>query len=269
MLQPPIHYVPSYYGDLRVLRLTDKTCQLLVEQATADETLALQRLHKTALAAGWIPSSSEAFGVLTALQAPLSQVANVLAKTLKPNRDLLSVVRFSDGGMAELPAAPTQTPEPPAGTETPADPTSGASTPTTRMASPSSEEDKPEEKLAKKPKAAVTVAAPTRGCDVPVFTPAQLRAREALCAFLTPAQVEDFIRYQAFMVTGGMTGHRYLVTSRHERTVERGQLFDLEEQRALCVHDWDIPAEEEMLAIALFVTLPGREHYVRTLPGGH
>lgn len=44
------------------------------------------------------------------------------------------------------------------------------------------------------------------------------------------------------------------------------QLFDVEENRPLCVHDWSVPPPEEMLAIHLCLSIPGYEHYVRTLP---
>jgi len=44
------------------------------------------------------------------------------------------------------------------------------------------------------------------------------------------------------------------------------QLYDLEEKRALCVHDWDLPPAEEMLALHLCLSLPGQEKYVRSLP---
>jgi hypothetical protein len=36
--------------------------------------------------------------------------------------------------------------------------------------------------------------------------------------------------------------------------------------RAFCVHDWTVPASEEMLALHLFLTMPGREHYLRDIP---
>jgi len=32
------------------------------------------------------------------------------------------------------------------------------------------------------------------------------------------------------------------------------------------VHDWLVPASEELLELALFLGLPGRERYVRALP---
>jgi hypothetical protein len=34
----------------------------------------------------------------------------------------------------------------------------------------------------------------------------------------------------------------------------------------MCVHDWEVPAAEEMLALKLFLSLPEREQYIRDLP---
>jgi hypothetical protein len=120
------------------------------------------------------------------------------------------------------------------------------------------------------PKAAATVAAPVRGCPAPDFEAAELRANRVLEVFLTPEQIEDFRTTNSFLTLGADTGHRYLISSRHSpRALRRGlgrSLFDVEEQRAYCVHDWEVPAAEEMLALHLFVMLPGRERYVRHIP---
>jgi hypothetical protein len=61
-----------------------------------------------------------------------------------------------------------------------------------------------------------------------------------------------------------------MVTSRHARdqlaTYHRS-LYDLDDKVPLCVHDWDVPAPEEMLAIHVLLSLPGWELYMRRLEG--
>ena len=88
---------------------------------------------------------------------------------------------------------------------------------------------------------------------------------------VTPTQCADFDKHQRFIVEGADTGHRYMITSRHapdelKRGAFRRTVYDLDEERAFCVHDWEIPAEEECLTMALLIQLPGRENYVRAIP---
>ena len=83
---------------------------------------------------------------------------------------------------------------------------------------------------------------------------------------LSPDQLADFARYNRFVSVGADTGHRYMVTSRQctdgllsfQRT-----LYDLDEERPLCVHDWSVPAAEEMLALHMMLGLPRWESYLR------
>jgi hypothetical protein len=111
----------------------------------------------------------------------------------------------------------------------------------------------------------VSVAAPTRGCPAPDFTSADLRAKRVLREFLEPGQVSDFNRYNKFVSQGVTTGNLYMITSRHARS-ELAQyartLFDLDRRVPLCVHDWDVPAAEEMLALHVLLRLPGWENYL-------
>jgi hypothetical protein len=114
------------------------------------------------------------------------------------------------------------------------------------------------------------VAQPTRGCPAPDFSQADIRAAIVLEHFLTQQQREDFRTYNRFITTGADTGHRYMLTSRLRKDQLRKYgnrtLFDLDEDRAYCVHDWLIPAAEELLALHIFVGLPGREAYLRAIP---
>jgi len=109
---------------------------------------------------------------------------------------------------------------------------------------------------------------PTRGCPAPDFRSAELKARVVLETFLTDEQREDFQRYNRFVSVGATTGHRYMITSRHARD-ELSQwqrtLYDLDDRIPLCVHDWGVPAAEEMLALHVLVQLPEYETYLRYL----
>ena len=79
----------------------------------------------------------------------------------------------------------------------------------------------------------------------------------------------DFERHQRFVVIGADTGHRYMLTSRHARDElahYHRTLFDLDEHIPLCVHDWQVPAAEELLSLCIHLQLPGCETYVRSIP---
>ena len=114
------------------------------------------------------------------------------------------------------------------------------------------------------------MAQPVRGCPAPDFDDVEVRASRVLKAFLTLDQVEDFERRQQFVAIGADTGHRYLLTSRHARRAlslnGHRTLYDMDERVAMCVHDWEVPAPEELLALFIHLSLPGLEEYVRSIP---
>ena len=89
-----------------------------------------------------------------------------------------------------------------------------------------------------------------------------------LDVFLDEQQKEDFRKYNRFLSVGALTGHRYLVTSRYAKGQlvrwERS-LFDLDDDRPFCVHDWSVPAAEEMLALHLMLQCKNEEPYLRHL----
>jgi hypothetical protein len=258
---PPLWYLPTFYGDIQLKGTGDKSCQMVVSRATAGETLALEHLQVTARKKGWIGPDATLMTGAT-IQAPITRVAPLLAKLLKPGRKTVSAVTFKDGKISEVTeqtfadtfreaAAPYRDPEPssPAG--------STADTPVPAA-------------LVVPPKAAVTVAVPQRGCPLPDFPNAELKARVVLNAFLNAEQQEDFARYNRFITIGATTGHRYMITSRHARDqLQRyqRQLYDLDDRTALCVHDESVPAAEEMLGLHILVSLPGHEHFLRHLEG--
>jgi len=208
--------IPSFFGDIRVVSTSPTTCKVLVEQATEQEQQALKTLHKEALKKKWLEPTTTDFGAVTELHAPIEKVSKLIAKALKPGKRLVSAVKFANGKMEEVTEATfkltaTSNAKPPT-TRSEAGETTSRSTPT------------PE------PAVATTVAAPVRGCPAPDFSPARLRAREVLSAFLTPEQREDFERYDRFVAVGRTTGHRYMITSRHAKdslASYQRTLFDL------------------------------------------
>lgn len=234
------HYVPSFYGDVRVFEDGPDASIVETTRVTELEKAAIAKLEAVARKKGWLDADAHVrIGTATStsntpMRAPVHEVSKVLARVLKPKRHLVTAVKFSDGKIEEL-REPTE-PMPTAVVVAPAE-------------------------------AAATVAAPTLGCPAPDFHAADRRAGEVLRAFLSPAQRDDMDRFRRF-VTRGRSGRRYMVTHRAARdqlaTYHR-TLFDLDAQTPLCVHDWAVPACEEMLALHLLVQLEGWESFVRGL----
>jgi hypothetical protein len=252
MPAPTLWFLPSFYGDIRLERKDKTSTVMIVEQVTEFEKQALAKFGKQATKKKWAPSSDLARDGRTTLKAPIEWVAKALAKYMKPGRQLVSVVKFSDGKMAE-----TKTADLPPSTSSATIKGGPYREPATASADVKVESEK-----------AVTVAAPVQGCPMPDFGRADVKAREVLEHFLTPEQMEDFRRHNRFVAIGGTTGHRYMVTSRHATdslAQYQRQLYDLDENQPFCVHDWVVPAAEEMLAIGLMVQLPGWESHLRYL----
>lgn len=268
-IQIPVLFVPSFYGDIKLEAdgPDGKQTVIIVERATPLEQNALTDLAQFAAKKRWLtPDGLRHADGLYRLDAPLEKVQKELVKRLKPNRTMITAVVFRDGGMAEVRATDDgfklvgePTPQLPA---TPAHPG-----PALREADAVLE---PEKKPAKKKeaKAATTVAMPTQGCPAPDFVRAEIKARAVLNQFLNEEQREDFAKHNRFVSVGAQTGHRYMVTSRHNRqALERyvRSLYDLDEQMPYCVHDWAVPAAEEVLGIHLLLQLPQHEGYLRHL----
>lgn len=202
------------------------------------------------------------------LTAPIGDVEAVLSRALNPKgRKLFSAVKFSNGEIEKIYGS------------TPSEPAKPDSYRINAKAV--GDDPPPKDEKKKEPEAAATVKEPVIGCPVPEFPEADVRASRALEAFLDPRQLAEYRRHGAFVTVGRDTGHRYLVRNReapmrlkHEQLKGHGLvaggsfngLYDLDECRALCVHDWDVPPPEEMLALHLCLSLPGFERHVRMLP---
>lgn len=190
------------------------------------------------------PCYRTAAGIKIELSAPIETVQKVLAKALKPGRRLLSVVRFIDGKMEEVRSVPEDRG---VVAEAPVLPAPRAA-----------------------PLVAATVAQPVRGCPAPAFDEADIRANRVLEAFLDADQLDDFRTQGSFVSYGQDTGHKYVITSREApRQLRRfggRSLYDVDEQVPYCVHDWTVPASEEMLALHLFLSVTAGETFLRHVP---
>jgi hypothetical protein len=269
-------YLPTFHGDILLERKTEQTTILRVYELTTAEEKALEALRKRAchspfLGNPWTtekefaPLSDPQYrtkdGLAIALAAPIGDVEAVLSKALNPKgRKLFSAVKFSNGEIEKIYGGTPSEPAKAVGDDLP-----------------------PKDEKKKESEAAATVKEPVIGCPVPEFPEADVRASRALEAFLDPRQLAEYRRHGAFVTVGRDTGHRYLVRNREAPMRLKSEqlkgfglplqaggsfngLYDLDECRPLCVHDWDVPPPEEMLALHLCLSLPGYERHVRTLP---
>lgn len=249
---------------------TDKSEQTKVSwlHLTETEVKALETFVKIATNKGWgwkaewpqnfVPQKSDN-GIFrdggsegsVIIEANLDDARKEIAKLLKPGRRTVDVVAFKNGGFEEVSRADTDE--------------KGL---IGRLIKAVGKSTKAVKETVKEVKAGATIALPTQGCPEPRLAQAEIRAREVLFAFLDEEQQQDYLARNAFVSVGAMTGHRYAVTSRHAKRLlqsHRRQLYDLDEGTPYCVHDYAVPAAEEMLAIHLLLQIPEREAYLRHL----
>jgi hypothetical protein len=105
-------------------------------------------------------------------------------------------------------------------------------------------------------------------CEVGSVAPAS----EVLLSFLSDEEHETWARERAIVVTGGLTGHRYVLAHRQSALAAYNtkMCFDLDDGQILHFHDNSVPPEEEVLAAKLI--LEHREPWLRneaTLLGGN
>jgi hypothetical protein len=254
-------FLPTFHGDIRLEKEGPSRTLLRAYELTASEEKAMASLRSRAISTklrrkwatekDFLPLTNSAYrsteGVTVHLDAKIEDVQAIIAKALKPQRKLLTAVRFTDGRVEEvhsniIPEAPR-----------------------------ASSVKEPEPAPAPAPVVATTVATPVRGCPMPNFPEADIRASRVLEHFLTPIQIDDYRKTGSFVTTGADTGRRYLVCNRERPTFMQSylggrQLFDLDQKRPICIHDWSVPPPEEMLALHLHLTLPLRESELLALP---
>lgn len=285
IMQAVTHWsIPASHGDVELRPLSPTRTLLKAWELSADEERAMRELRQEALRTGtfkkawskreaFIPLTDSAYrtakGVEIELDAPLAKVEAALSRALKPGRNLVRAVRFQSGEIKRVEVSP------PASESEPAP---------VKVAEPAPAQ-KPDP--TPKPTAAATVAQPNVGCPVPEFPerPVDARAARVLEGFLSPEQLADWRDQRAVLVQGADTGCRYLVCDRECPSTIRAtaarlrpppsnplgresfrQLFDLDRQRPICVHDWTVPPAEEVLALLLCLTLPGLESELLNLP---
>lgn len=240
-------YIPSWNGDLRIepdAKDPQKT-EIRIFKPTAGEIEALNRLGPIFVEKGWLekwtPFESSwtnrvGWTSVLSLDVPLEKVGPVVVSTIKPGPAVLTAIRFKDGrvetssdSLAELVALSEKAAE------------------------------EPPEKAAT---AAATVKRPTPCCPqcIPGAIPA---ASEVLLAFLDSQQHTDWAEKRTMLVTGGESGHTYLLAHRHTKTAQKvGRIcFDLDDGEVVHFHDWTVPPEEEILAAKLI--LEHREPWLR------
>lgn len=233
-------FVPSFFGDVRLERAGD-TCVIVVQGLTDLERKGLAAFLPKAQSKGWIDKQVETIAKdgRFPVKGDIQAVGKLLAKFLKSSRQLVDVILFEDGTVKDVSDdSPDKTPPP---------------------ASP--------------PKVGATVAAPTQGCPAPDFPAMDVRATEVLLSFLNPQQADDWKKHQSF-ITVGASGARYAITSRHAVDKLRGTVYKpgfertfycLDDRQAFCVHDWAVPAAEEVLTMHLMAQTPHGERYLRHL----
>ncbi len=257
----PLWYIPSFYGDIRLEAKGDCTV-LTFEKLTPTEVNAMLHLRERAIngtkiigAHRWV-TDAESFPAPTSggsgtisLTASVADVQRCLSRALKPGRAVVNAVRFSDGHIYET-----------RGPET-ARPPGAPGGPFRAVEEPAKDAE---------PVAGVTIAEPVRGCPAPDFERAEARAAAVLRAFLSPDQIDDFLNSNAFVSTGRDTGHRYMLISRGAPQMLNRfggrSLYDLDEKRSYCVHDWEVPSAEELLGMYIMLSIAGGERYMRDIP---
>jgi hypothetical protein len=228
-------YVPSWNGDFRLTPGDDdSTSKLLIMGPTPHEVQLLAAFMATARKRKWTKeplAKDETIDTRTiVLGASLTKVGPVLVKITKPADRTLTAVSFKNG---QLEVAETGVIE-------------------TVIAKAEGDSE------AK----AVSVARPTPCC--PSCVPGSVAAAsDVLLSFLNEQEHADWAKHRAIMVTGGRSGHRYLVAHRHSRTavLNRKICYDVDDRCVLHFHDWTVPPEEEVLATKLI--LEHREAWLR------
>lgn len=228
-------FIPSWNGDFRLTPGDDDTTsKLLVMAPTPHERQLLSTFMAAARKKKWTKeklAKDEAIDTRTiVLDAPLAKVGPVLVRITKPADRTLTAVSFKNGQLEVAEAGAIET-----------------------VIARASED--PESK-------AVSVARPTPCC--PSCVPGSVEAAsDVLLSFLNEQEHADWAKHRAIMVTGGRSGHRYLIAHRHSRTavLNKKICYDVDDRCVLHFHDWTVPPEEEVLATKLI--LEHREAWLR------
>jgi hypothetical protein len=239
-------YIPSWNGDFRLEDAGDGKTKLVVHKPTAQEQKIVGEFLRRAGLKGWVDDRDREVrfgdgdrGEVT-IAAPLSAASKVLIRLTRPKKQTLTAVSFSDGKLSVIEGADEAAIEKigdaiakATATETPKEPAKGASV--------------------RRP----TPCCPD--CEIGSVEPAS----EVLLSFLNEAEHETWSRERAIVVTGGLTGHRYILAHRRSPIAAYNTkiCFDLDDGQILHFHDNSVPPEEEVLAAKLI--LEHREPWLR------
>lgn len=295
IIRPNIWYFPSNYGDIRLEAVDNKTTKVIWFRLTVDERKAMETLRKRSIRlsmggswankSDWDKIGEASFSLgdpserSIILHGPLVKVGEVLTKALRPDRGSVHVMRIGQGKIEEFRNF-EQSPEEQGNVVEITDHVrkkDGADDEATTALAKTGTDGEATTALAKtgtddavEPTKVATVKKPVQGCPIPTFDQVKKRATAVLRAFLDPSQIADFEKYQRFVTRGVDTDHLYMLTSRNapDEIAHYGSrcVFDLDENRPYCVHDYDVPAEEELLALHCLLSLPGYETWARGEP---
>jgi len=246
-------YVPSWNGDFRLEGDGNGRSRLVVHDPTPHEQKIIEEFLLKIRDKGWAigrdPGERFSQGVSNvAIDAPLAKASKILIKLARPTKQTLTAVSFSDGKLSLIEGADD-----------------AAVDKIEKTVAEAAVTEKPEE-----PAKAASVKRPTPccpDCEVGSVEPAS----EVLLAFLSEEEHETWARERAIIVTGGLTGHRYVLAHRRSQIAALNTkiCFDLDDGQILHFHDNSVPPEEEVLAAKLI--LEHREPWLRneaTLLGG-
>jgi len=232
-------FFPSWNGDFR-LEADGDACRLEIVSATESEKLSIAAFMAVAIKKGWADDGSvpnydsdtyrTSSRLIVPLKASIGGAGRELVKLLKPMDRTITGVKFENGRVEVIDAASVPSPK---------DPKTGL--------------------LAK---AAASIARATPSCPQCVVGAVD-RASEVLLTFLNEEEHEDWAKERAIVVTGGLSGHRYLLAHRHSKTAARiGRIcYDLDDRCVIHFHDNAVPPEEEVLGAKLI--LEHREPWLR------
>ena len=284
-------YIPSWNGDIRVeAAISDPRNRSTIKiiKPTAGELHKLEMLSKAFREKGWVnhdlwdPKGSIEEQVVP-IEASILDVAPYLVTSYKPGKATLTAIKYADGHVEAVEAgngfwAALKNML----TEDDAKDTrvlQERDDDIEHIVGPDREkrEAEAERKAENKFKAdekkrkeeakakAVTSKRPTVCCPVCVagdLTP----AGEVLFEFLDEDEKDQWKHDHSIVVTGGITGHRYLLSHRHGKWAQKhGKIcHDLDNGHTLHFHDHSVPPEEEVLAAKHI--LEHREYWLR-VPG--
>jgi hypothetical protein len=247
-------YIPSWNGDFRLEDAGTESTRLVVHDPTPYEQKIIGEFLRRAGAKGWVSDQDRgaSFGQggksEVTISAPLSKASEILIKLMRPKKQTLTAISFSDGKLSIIEGADeaaigeiSDAIEKAAATEDPQQPAKAASV--------------------RRP----TPCCPD--CEIGSIAPAS----EVLLSFLSEEEHATWARERAIVVTGGLTGHRYVLAHRQSAVAAYNtkMCVDLDDWQILHFHDNSVPPEEEVLAAKLI--LEHREPWLRneaTLLGG-